>query len=323
MLIPDRLRDLIDEGIIDEVVRPLKSGKEAAVFVVIAEGEYRAAKVYKDVKLRNFRQRQDYVEGRQVGDSRKQRAMDKGSRFGKQLREQAWQTSEATAMSRLHAAGVRVPRVHASAEGVLVMDLVVDAEGNPAPQLAHARFTRDDALRCHGIVIRQIALMLCAGLIHADLSEFNILQAADGPMVIDLPQAVEATRNNNAKRMLLRDVANITRFFARYAPEVRRGDYGQEMWLLLENSALRPDSPLTGRFQAARQAVDTDVVLREIHAAKEEAAKREEIRQARMAEKREKHGTGGPGGGSHGSHGGSHGGSQGGQHGGGGGQRRR
>jgi RIO kinase 1 len=168
------------------------------------------------------------------------------------------------------------------------MDLVVDAEGDPAPQLAHVHWSRDQALRAHQVIIRQIALMLCAGLIHGDLSEYNILLAADGPTIIDLPQAVEAVRNNNAKRMLLRDVTNVTRFLAKAAPELRRTDYGQEMWLLMEHNSLRPDSPLTGRFQAARHVVDTGIILREIAAAKAEAAKREEIRLAREEAKRAK-----------------------------------
>ncbi|MBA3707925.1 MAG: serine protein kinase RIO [Planctomycetes bacterium] len=281
MLIPQNLRDLIAQGLIQDVLRPLKSGKEAAVFVVLHEGQERAAKVYKAAERRNFRARADYVEGRRVGDSRQQRAMDRGSKFGKQQSEAAWQTAEARAMARLYAAGVRVPKVLGSADGCLVMDLVVDANGDPAPQLAHSRFTHHEALKVHALLMRQVALMLCAGLIHADLSEFNILHAADGPMIIDVPQAVEAARNNNAKRMLIRDVDNVTRFLAKFAPEIRRTEYAQEMWLLYQNSSLRPDSPLTGRFKAATNIVNTDIILREIQAAKEEAARREEIKQAR------------------------------------------
>jgi RIO kinase 1 len=282
VLIPDSLRELIDDGIIQEVLRPLKSGKEASVFVVVAEDRLCAAKVYKDAERRTFRQRQDYVEGRKIGDSRAQRAMDRGSRFGKKQSEAAWQTAEARAMGRLHAAGVRVPRVLASADGVLVMDLVVDAAGDPARQIAHARYTHQQAIATHGIIIREVMRMLCAGLIHADLSEFNILDAADGPMIIDVPQAVEAAQNNNAKRMLVRDVDNVTRFFAKFAPELRRTRYADEMWLLYQHTSLRPDTRLTGRFQAATHVVNTDIILREIQAAKEEAAKREEIRQARQ-----------------------------------------
>lgn len=288
MQIPDSLRTLIDEGFIQQVIRPLKSGKEAAVFIVQVEGVVCAAKVYKQVELRNFRQRQDYVEGRQSGNSRDQRAMDRGTKFGKQKREEAWQYAEIEAMRKLHAAGVRVPKPHAIHDGVLLMDLVRGGDGEPAQQIAARRFDRDSAVRTHRVIMQQIAGMLCAGLIHADLSEFNVLDGAAGPMIIDLPQAVDAARNNNAKRLLLRDVANITRFFARFAPELRRTDYGQEMWLLNEHTTLRPDSPLTGRFQAARGVVDTKVVLEAIEDAKRDAAKREEVRKWREEEQQKR-----------------------------------
>lgn len=281
MSIPEGLLALIDDGIIESVLRQLKSGKEASVFIVMAAGRQCAAKVYKDAERRTFRQRADYVEGRRVGDSRTQRAMDSGSRFGKQQRESQWRGSEAAAMTRLHAAGVRVPRVHANADGIVIMDLVTGADGEPAPQLAQVRWTREQAVRVYHVIVREIARMLCAGLIHGDLSEYNILLAPDGPVIIDLPQAVEAAKNTQAKRLLLRDVANITRFFSRWAPELRRMAYGEEMWLLLEHAALKPDTPLTGKFQAARHIADTAIVLREIAAAKAEAAKREEIRLAR------------------------------------------
>ncbi len=288
MLVPDSLREMLDLGTIQRVLRQLKSGKEASVFVVVAEDRECAAKVYKRIEARTFRQRQDYVEGRQAADSREQRAMDRGSRFGKQKREEAWQNAEAAAMRRLAAAGVRIPRLIANHEGVLLMDLVRDAAGEPAPQIAAGRYDRGEALRQHYAIVHQVAAMLRAGLVHADLSEFNILSAADGPTIIDLPQAVDATANNNAKRLLVRDVANITRFFARFAPELKRTDYANEMWLLYENQALRPDTRLTGRFHQAREAVDAQVVLRAIEEAKQEAAKREEVRQWREEQKRSK-----------------------------------
>jgi len=278
MLIPDRLNDLVAEGFIQSVVRPLKSGKEAAVFVVMVEGHQRAAKVYKGLQQRTFRNRHDYLDGRQSGDSRQQRAMDKGSRFGKKQSEEAWQSAEATAMATLFAAGVRIPRVHQHLDGVILMDLVVGDDGEPAPQLAACRFTREQAMRSHHMLMHQIARMLCAGLVHGDLSEFNVLLAADGPVIIDLPQAIDATKNNNAKRILLRDVANITRFFTRWAPELRRSDYGQEMWLMLEHAALTPTTQLTGHFTHARQTVDAAIVLREIQSAKEDAVKRAEVK---------------------------------------------
>lgn len=286
MLIPDRLRALIDDGIVHSIVRPLKSGKEASVFIVTVDDGMCAAKVYKEAEKRNFRQRQDYVEGRRVGDSRQQRAMTNGSRFGKKQSEAAWQTSESAAMHRLFPAGVRIPRPRQMSDGVLLMDLVLAANGEPAPQIATLRFSREEATRLHYQIVTQIARMLCAGLVHADLSEYNILAAFDGPMIIDFPQATDAARNTNAKRLLLRDVANITRFFSRFAPELRRTEYGQEMWLLHERTTLRPDTVLTGRFAAARGVVDTELILREIEAAKQEAAKREEIRQLREAKKR-------------------------------------
>jgi RIO kinase 1 len=281
MLVPDSLRELLDLGTIQQVLRQLKSGKEASVYVVLAEGEVCAAKVYKRIEARTFRQRQDYVEGRQSGDTREQRAMDRGSRFGKRKREEAWQDAEAAAMRRLFAAGVRIPRPIANHDGVLLMDLVRDAGGEPAPQIAAARYDRQQALRMHSAIVHQVAAMLRAGLVHADLSEFNILSAADGPIIIDLPQAVDATVNNNAKRLLIRDVANVTRFFARFAPELRRTDYANEMWLLNQNQALRPDTRLTGRFQVAREAVDAQIVLRAIEDAKRDAAKREEVKRWR------------------------------------------
>jgi RIO kinase 1 len=287
MLIPDSLRTLVDEGFIQEILRPLKSGKEAAVYLVRVDGAVCAAKVYKQAQLRSFRQRQDYVEGRQAGNSRDQRAMDNGTRFGKQKREEAWQTAEADAMRTLHAAGVRVPRPHGNHDGILLMDLVRGRSGDPAPQIAAGRFDRQVAFDMHYDIMHQIAKMLCAGLVHADLSEFNILEAADGPVIIDFPQAVDAARNNNAKRLLIRDVANVTRFFARFAPEVRRSDFGNEMWLLNEQSLLRPDTRLTGRFQAARGVVDTKLVMQAIEDAKRDAAKREEVRQWREEKKKE------------------------------------
>jgi RIO kinase 1 len=279
---------MIEDGFIQHVLRPLKSGKEAEVFIVESQGEICAAKVYKEAHRRNFRHRQDYVEGRRSGDSRQDRAQERGSRFGKQQRETAWQSAEADAMRKLNAAGVRVPRLRQQGDGVILMDLILGADGHPAPQLSTRHYHRDQALKWHHLLVGQVARMLCAGVIHGDLSEYNILQAADGPLIIDFPQATDAARNSNAKRLLLRDVANLTRFFARFAPELRRSEYGHEMWLLYERTSLRPDTPLTGRFAAARGVVDTHVILREIAAAKEEAAKREEIKAIREEERRKR-----------------------------------
>ena len=288
MLIPDRLQTLIDDGFIQRVIRPLKSGKEAAVFIVESDGSFCAAKVYKEVHQRNFRQRQDYTEGRSTGDSRQDRAMSSGSRFGKQQNETAWQSAEADTMRKLNAAGVRCPKLRQLADGVLLMDLVLDAEGQPAPQLASQSFTAELAYRWHRGLMGEIARMLCAGVVHGDLSEYNILRGPKGPVIIDFPQAIDATKNNNAKRLLLRDVANVTRFFSRFSPDIRRTQYGEEMWLLYEQNALKPDTVLTGRFAQARGVVDAQVILREIAAAKEEAAKRLEIKQLREEQKRDK-----------------------------------
>lgn len=286
MHIPDALRTLWEDGLIQDVLRPLKSGKEASVHLVVADGKVCAAKVYKRLEQRNFRDRADYTEGRKVGDSRQQRAMDKGSRFGRDQREAAWQVHEATILRRLKDAGVRVPAVHQLCDGVLLMDLVTDARGEPAPTLGTLRYERRDALRDFRLLIGEVAKMLSCGVIHGDLSEHNILLAADGPMIIDLPQAIDAARNNNGKRLLLRDVNNLVRFFGRWAGEIKKSDYGNEIWLHFQAGTLTPDVELTGRVQAARQQADAAIVLREIENARREAAKREEIRQAREAAKK-------------------------------------
>ncbi len=288
MLLPDRLRSLIDDGVIRQVLRQLKSGKEASLYIVEDEHGVCAAKVYKEAQNRSFQQRQDYVEGRRVRDSRQQRAMSTGSSFGKQQRETMWQHAEGDALAQAAAGGVRVPRMRQRCEGVLLMDLICDRNGEPAPQLAMTRFTPADARMAHQALMQQVARLLCAGLVHADLSEYNVLVAVDGLTIIDLPQAVDAARNTHAKKLLLRDIANVTRFFSRYAPELRRSEYGQEMWLLYEQSVLRPDSPLTGRYQAARTVADAQIVLREIAAAKAEAAKRAEVAQWREQQRLEK-----------------------------------
>lgn len=289
MLIPDRLRTMIEDGFIQRIIRPLKSGKEAEVFIVEAEGDICAAKVYKEAHRRNFRQRQDYVEGRRTGDSRQDRAMNRGSRFGRQQNEAAWQSAEADTMRLLNAAGgIRIPRLRQLGEGVLLMDLVLGLDGQPAPQLAMRHYTVDEAYRWHSLLVHQVARMLCAGVVHGDLSEYNILHAADGPLIIDFPQAIDAARNTNAKRLLLRDVANLARFFSRFAPDIRRSEFGQEIWLLYEQNSLRPDTVLTGRFAAARGIVNTHLIMREIEDAKREAAKRAEIKALREAQRLER-----------------------------------
>ncbi len=275
MKAPPRLQALIDEGLIDAVQRQLMSGKEAMVFVVRCGDETRCAKVYKEATHRSFRQAVDYTENRKVKNTRQARAMAKGTKFGRQAQEAAWQSAEVDALYRLAAAGVRVPRPFNFHDGVLLMELVADADGQAAPRLNDVDFTPEDARRHHATLVREEVRMLCAGIVHGDLSEFNILLAADGPVIIDLPQAVDAAGNNHAARMLLRDVDNLRHCFGRYAPELLQTQYGPEIWTLYERGLLQPDSVLTGRYERSTAPVDMAAVLREIDDARaEEAARR-------------------------------------------------
>ncbi len=275
MKTPKRLQPLIEEGLIDAVVRQLMSGKEAMVFVVRCGDETRCAKVYKEATQRSFRQAVDYTENRKVKNSRQARAMAKGTRYGRQAQEAAWQSAEVDALYRLAAAGVRVPTPYNFHAGVLLMELVTDAHGDAAPRLNDVEFTPEAARSHHATLLVEVVRMLCAGVIHGDLSEFNILLAADGPVVIDLPQAVDAAGNNHARRMLLRDVANLRDFFGRFAPELLRTDFGPEIWDLYQRGLLRPDAVLTGRFHRETAPVDVGHVMREIDDARaEEAARR-------------------------------------------------
>ena len=275
MKTPRRLQALVDEGLIDSVQRQLMSGKEATVYVVRCGEETRCAKVYKEATHRSFRQAVDYTENRKVKNSRQARAMAKGTRFGRESQEAAWQSAEVDALFRLAAAGVRVPRPHQFHDGVLLMELVTDANGDAAPRLNDCDFTEAEATAHHAALIREVVRMLCAGVVHGDLSEFNILLAHDGPVVIDLPQAVDAAGNNHAKRLLLRDVDNLRDFFGRFAPALLPTAYGPEIWALYEKGMLQPDSPLAGLFDAPKGPVDLGGVLREIDDARaEEAARR-------------------------------------------------
>ncbi len=270
-----RLQSLIEEGLIDSVQRQLMSGKEAMVFVVRCGGETRCAKVYKEATHRSFRQAVDYTENRKVKNTRQARAMAKGTRFGRESQEAAWQSAEVDALYRLAAAGVRVPKPYNFHEGVLLMELVADAEGSAAPRLNDCQFTPDEARAHHASLLREVVRMLCAGVVHGDLSEFNILLAADGPVIIDLPQAVDAAGNNHAQRMLLRDVENLRNFFGQFAPELLATQFGAEIWSLYERGALTNEAPLTGHFERKAGTVDVGGVLREIDDAKaEEAARR-------------------------------------------------
>ena len=275
MKIPKRLQPLVDEGMIDSVVRQLMSGKEAMVFVVRCGAESRCAKVYKEADKRSFRQAVDYTENRKTKNSRQARAIAKGTRFGRAAQEQAWQSAEVGALFRLAAAGVRVPRPYNFHAGVLLMELVTDDEGNAAPRLTDVKIAPEIAIDLHRRLIREVVRMLSAGVVHGDLSEFNILMGAEGPVIIDLPQAVDAAGNNHAPRMLVRDVDNLRRFFGRFAPELIATDYGKEIWALYESGALHPEVELTGRFERVETTVDLESVMREIDAARlEEAARR-------------------------------------------------
>ncbi len=282
MKTPSRLQPLLDEGLIDSVQRQLMSGKEAMVFVVQSGGETVCAKVYKEATHRSFRQAVDYTENRKTKNSRQARAMAKGTKFGRQAMEAAWQSAEVDALYRLAAAGVRVPKPINFHEGVLLMELVCDANGDAAPRLNDLSFTPEEARAHHATLMREVVRMLAAGVVHGDLSEFNILVGADGPVIIDLPQAVDAAGNNHAAAMLERDVANLRHYFGRFAPELLATDYGCEVWSLYEKGLLTPDTTLTGQFTQVLKPVDLGLVLAVIDDAKDEEA----ARQQRMQEPR-------------------------------------
>lgn len=240
MKTPKRLQPLVEDGLVDEVLRQLMSGKEATVYVVRCGGEIRCAKVYKDAAQRSFRQASTYQEGRKVKNSRQARAMEKGTRYGRKVAEEAWHNAEVDALYRLAAAGVRVPTPHLCFEGVLLMELVVDAEGNAAPRLNDVALSPEQAVAFHDALIEQVILMLCAGVVHGDLSEFNILVDADGPVIIDLPQAVDAAGNSEASAMLERDVDNLAFYFGQFEPALNGTQYGKEIWALYQAGLLHP-----------------------------------------------------------------------------------
>ncbi|MDP3743517.1 MAG: PA4780 family RIO1-like protein kinase [Methylotenera sp.] len=280
MKTPKRLEPLLEDGLIDDVVRQLMSGKEATVYVVRCGDDVRCAKVYKEANKRSFRQSVDYTEGRKVKNSRQSRAMAKGSKFGRESQEAAWQSAEVDALYRLADAGVRVPVPYNFYEGVLLMELVTDANGNAAPRLNDVTFSAEEARIHHRTLIKEVVRMLCAGIVHGDLSEFNILMSADGPVIIDLPQAIDAAGNNQASSMLERDVRNLSDYFGRFAPELLNTQYGKEIWALYAHGDLTVETELTGRFKQSNKAVDLKSVMREI----EDTKKAEEARLLRMAE---------------------------------------
>ena len=266
---------LVEEGLVDAVVRQLMSGKEAVVFVVRCGQDIRCAKVYKEPEKRAFRQAVDYTQGRNVKNSRRARAMAKGTRYGRKEIEEAWQNSEVDALRRLAAAGVRVPVPYNFLDGVLLMELVTDAEGNAAPRLNDLELTPETAREYHKFMIAQVVLMLCAGIVHGDLSEYNVLVDAHGPVIIDLPQAVDAAGNIGAGAMLERDVDNMATYFGKFVPELRTTDYGKEIWALYEAGTLVPGVELTGRFKRVEKPVDVREIMREI----DDVKKDEEMRQ--------------------------------------------
>ena len=280
MKIPARLQPLVEDGLVDDVIRQLMSGKEATVYVVRCGDDVRCAKVYKEANQRSFRQSVDYTEGRKTKNSRQARAMEKGSKYGRKLQAQAWQSAEVDALYRLAGAGVRVPKPYNFYEGVLLMELVVDENGNAAPRLNDIAFTPEDARKYHQVLLQEVVRMLCAGIIHGDLSEFNILLSGDGPVIIDLPQAVDAAGNNHAESMLERDVNNLRDYFGRYAPELLNTQYAKEIWHLFSHGNLTVETTLTGNFKETNKAVDLKTVMRVI----DDVRKEEEAKRLRLAE---------------------------------------
>ena len=279
MKTPTALQPLIDDGVIDEVIRSLKSGKEATVYLVRTGTQTRCAKVYRDMRQRSFQRRAQYQEGRKMRGSRQTRAMKKNTRFGRSEQESAWKNAEVDALYRLHAAGVRVPKPYGYFNDVLIMELVTDSGGQPAPRLGEVDLSPEEARVYHEFLMRQVVRMLNIGLIHGDLSEFNVLVAPDGPVIIDLPQVVNAAGNNGALAMLQRDVNNIRGTLARFAPELLATEFAREIWSIYERGELTADSKLTGQFARDETIADSEGVLLVVNDAREEALRRELGRQ--------------------------------------------
>lgn len=267
MKIPKRIQPLVDDGLVDEVITQLMSGKEATVFMVRCGNEIRCAKVYKEANQRSFKKAAQYQEGRKSRNSRRARAMEKGSKYGRNQQEKAWQNAEVDALYKVAAAGVRVPHPFGCFDGVLLMELITEENGEVAPRLNDVVMSKEQAIADHQLVMIYVMRMLCAGIVHGDLSEFNVLVDEYGPVIIDLPQAVDASANNNAKAMLIRDVENMTNYYGQFAPELLLSKYAQEMWALYEKSELTLDTKLTGLFEESNVSADVDTVLEEIKAA--------------------------------------------------------
>jgi len=281
MKTPKRIQPLVDDGLVDEVLRPLMSGKEADVFVVRCGSKIRCAKIYKEAAKRSFKKAAQYTEGRKVLNSRRARAMEKGSKFGRKQQEETWQNAEVDALYRLASAGVRVPQPYGCFDGVLLMELITDEDGAVAPRLNDVAMSEEQALEDHALVMQYVVRMLCAGLVHGDLSEFNVLVDEDGPVIIDLPQAVDAAANNNAHAMLERDVSNMTDYYGLFAPQLLKTRYAQEIWEHYEEGTLHPDIELSGNAEEDTHAADVDSIMLEIKAAMaEEEERQERIRDA-------------------------------------------
>lgn len=273
MKIPKRIEPLVEEGLVDEVICQLMSGKEAMIYVVRCGGNIRCAKVYKETNIRSFRKSVDYTEGRREKNSRRARAMEKGTCYGRRAQEEAWQSVEVDSLYRLAAAGVRVPQPYNFFEGVLLMELVTDANGNAAPRLNDLVPTLEQAREYHRILVRQVVRMLCAGIVHGDLSKYNVLIGSNGPVIIDLPQAIDAAGNSSAHSMLLRDMYNLANYFGRFSPELLTTDYGSEIWSLYQSGKLHPGIELTGRVEHRNKPPNVVGVLRIVeNVLKKEAA---------------------------------------------------
>lgn len=280
MKVPKGLQPLVEDGLVDAVIRQLQSGKEASVYMVTCGDQIRCAKVYKDAQHRSFQKATDYTEGRKARGSRNARAAGKRSRHGRKVQETEWKSAEVDALYHLAAAGVRVPKPYGVYDGVLLMELVQDEHGNPAPQISDVELTAQQARQWHGFMIQQVVRMLCAGLIHGDLSEYNVLLGPLGPVIIDLPQAVVAAGNNHAFRLLDRDISNMRLTFSRAAPELLDTEYAREIWELYELGELRPDTVLSGRHIRVEVNADVDAVLDQIEEARREAQARQLGREA-------------------------------------------
>jgi len=273
MKIPKRIEPLKEEGLVDSVICQLMSGKEAMIYVVRSGDDIRCAKVYKESNRRNFHQSSSYTEGRKTRNSRRARAIDKGSRYGRSMQEEAWQSTEVDMLCRLAASGISVPKFYNFFAGVLLMELITDSDGDAAPRLSNVILTRELALQYFHDLLNQAVRMLCVGIIHGDLSHYNILLGCTGPVIMDLPQAITADKNNGAARLFKRDINNLTTYFSRYVPELSDTDYGSEIWFNYKHNKLRPEMALSGKAVADNKPVNVDGVLHAInHVLKKQAA---------------------------------------------------